>query len=69
VDKQLAAIAVQFMQRMMVQGSDVPAFVAVSNALNAIARGELVVLPAERHEPQTYPRSPSELRVASDEGA
>jgi len=47
MDRQLAAIALQFLQRMSIQGAEVPAFVAVRDALAAIAAGSMVVVPVQ----------------------
>jgi hypothetical protein len=45
MDKQLANAALQFLQRLNLTGAEAPVFIAVSNAIRAIADGSLVVVP------------------------
>lgn len=51
MDKKTAAIALQFLQRLNLTGAEMPAFVAASNALNAIAAGSVVVIESREHRP------------------
>lgn len=46
MDKQAAAMCLQFLQRAQLTGAEVPAFMAVSVAVNDIIRGATVVVPA-----------------------
>lgn len=43
MDTKTASMAIQLLQRAQISGAEVPAFLAVINALNAIMRGDAVV--------------------------
>lgn len=45
MDRHTAGVALQFLQRMQIAGAEVPAFIAVRDALMAIASGSAVVRP------------------------
>ena len=47
MDRRTAEIALQFLQRVQLQGSEVPAFVRVSDALAEIAAGRVTMAISE----------------------